>query len=150
MGKGGQPTAYQPKFADMAFVACAEGGFTDVKLARLFGVCKSTINNWKIENPGFMDSLKKGKDQFNCARAESSLLKRILGYSYTEKTEEPTLLSGEELKVVKKVRKHIPPDPTSIIFFLKNRDPERWRDTKHLGGSLNVNISHEEALDALE
>jgi hypothetical protein len=26
--------------------------------------------------------------------------------------------------------KHYPPDPTSMIFWLKNRQPQKWRD-KH-------------------
>jgi hypothetical protein len=31
---------------------------------------------------------------------------------------------------------HMPPDPTSMIFWLKNRDPERWRDFQQLEHNL--------------
>jgi len=124
----GRPTDYQEQFVDMAYVACKEGGFTDVKLAKLFNVSKSTIANWKNEYPEFLDSIKKGKDEFNLADAEDSQLKLVKGHYYYEITKEPTVLDDKKLVVTKKVRKYIPPNPTSLIFFLKNRDPERWRD----------------------
>ena len=31
---------------------------------------------------------------------------------------------------------HMPPDPTSMIFWLKNRDPARWRDAWQVEHSL--------------
>jgi hypothetical protein len=31
---------------------------------------------------------------------------------------------------------HMPPDSTSMIFWLKNRDPERWRDAWQVEHSL--------------
>jgi hypothetical protein len=36
---------------------------------------------------------------------------------------------GSEVKTVE-YKEHVPPNPTSIIFWLKNRRPDRWRD-KH-------------------
>ena len=126
----------------MAYVACVEGGFTDVKLAKLFGVSKSTINLWKRVHPEFSDSTRRGKDQYNRLDAEKSLLKLIKGFRYTETTKEakPIVtkntetgeeeIIGEKLLVTKKVHKFIPPNERSIRFFLKNRDPARWRDTQ--------------------
>ncbi len=52
----GRPTDYEERFCQMAYVACSEGGFTDKKLAKLFGVCESTINTWKREYPEFRDT----------------------------------------------------------------------------------------------
>jgi hypothetical protein len=43
----------------------------------------------------------------------------------------------QEFVVTKTVKKIIPPDPTSMIFWLKNRRPESWRDkteVEHSGG----------------
>ena len=38
--------------------------------------------------------------------------------------------------------KHYPPDPVSMIFWLKNRCPKRWRDKidKDINGSIKVQI----------
>lgn len=136
----GRPTEYDPdKFPHQAYVACSEGGFTDLKLAKLFDVCKATITNWKREHPKFLASIKKGKDEFNVAVAENSLLKRVKGFSYNETTKKAFHIKDEdgniiktEMRAVKTVRKQVAPDPTSTIFFLKNRDPERWRDKQEL------------------
>ncbi len=53
------------------------------------------------------------------------LFKRAIGYEY----EEITMNNGIENK---RVMKHITPDVTACIFWLKNRKPEKWRDTKVL------------------
>lgn len=136
----GRPTDYDSdKFPHMAYVACRDGGFTDVKLAKLFDVSKSTINRWKYNYPEFWDSIKKGKDEFDVQVAEKSLLKRVKGFSYNETVkksfpikDEEGVITGYELRIVKKTRKHLAPDPTSIIFFLKNRNPARWRDKQQI------------------
>ena len=132
----GRPTKYSKKFNEQAYIACVEGGFTDLKLARLFDVDKATVNRWKKKHPGFCDSLKKGKDEFNIQVAEASLLKRLKGFSFIEVTKEADKTGN--MVPVKQVRKHVAPDTTALIFFLKNRDPERWRDKREFEGSITV------------
>ncbi|MBC2712877.1 MAG: hypothetical protein HGJ94_18365 [Desulfosarcina sp.] len=143
----------------MAFVACSEGGLTDVKLSNLFDVSKSTITRWKNEFPEFWASIKRGKDIFDCATAETCLLKRIKGYRYSEVTREPVpvykdtpvldedgiqfldedgnpvtkkVVVGVELAITKKVSKSVAPDVKAITFFLTNRNPDRWKMIKHV------------------
>ena len=145
--KGGRPSEYKPDYARQANVACSEMGATDVKLAKLFGVSKQTINQWKQDHAEFKRAVVEGKDIFNSATAETCLLKRVTGYDYKETTMEPDKYG--KLAVTKIVKKHIPSDPTSTIFFLKNRDPERWRDVKTIDGKITT-ISHEDALSELE
>lgn len=141
-GKSGQPTKYSTKFNDMAYIACSEGGFTDVKLAKLFKVDKSTITNWKRTHPKFFAQIVKGKDEYNIATAETSLMKRAKGYKYKETTKEPGFVKDDKGKLIldkngnpqikmfvsKVVSKEVAPDPGTLRFFLKNRDPERWPD----------------------
>lgn len=138
---GGRPTDYREQYAEMAFVACSEGGFTDVKLAKLFKVSKSTINTWKKEHPKFLDSIQKGREDWDTVKIERALIKLALGSRFTETTKEPGKVvtvdpdTGEKkeeskLVVTKKVRKLIVPNDRAIRFWLKNRQPERWRDTQ--------------------
>jgi len=44
----------------------------------------------------------------------------------------------------------LPPDPTSMIFYLKNRRPDRWRDKQEVEhkGDLIVNINRKPKADA--
>jgi transposase-like protein len=140
----GRPTKYNNKFNEQAYIACVEGGFTDLKLARLFDVDKATVNRWKKKYPEFCDSLKKGKDEFNILVAEASLLKRLKGFSFIEVTEKADKTG--KMVTVKQVRKHVAPDTTALIFFLKNRDPERWRDKREIEGTLTL----EDAINQIE
>lgn len=136
----------------MAYIACTEGGFTDRKLAKLFSVDQSQITLWKRKYPEFYTQIKKGKDEYNCMTAEKSMLKRIKGYKFKEITKEPVSPRDEEgkisgppeMQVTKQVTKSIAPDVGAIAFFLKNRDPERWRDIKAVeiygkdGGAIEI------------
>ena len=140
--KMGTPTKYRKNYARMAYELCAETGLTDKKLAAVFDVCEKTINNWKHEHEKFLQSIQRGKDKFNCGKAENSLFKLVMGFHYIETTKEakPIVIkdtetgeekiSGDRLLVTKKVRKFIPPNDRALRFFLKNRDPARWRDTQ--------------------
>jgi hypothetical protein len=146
--KAGQPSPYKEEYNKMAEIACLEGGFTDKKLAKLFGVCEATIYNWKNSHPEFLEAIKRGKDAFDVSTAEDCLQKRIKGYSYTEVTQEASPLTGN-LEITKKVTKKVGPDPKSLIFFLTNRNPERWPGTKRVEHSIDKDtISHAEKLAA--
>lgn len=140
--KNGRPLLYKEDYVRQARIACEELGATDKKLAKLFGVSVDSIHDWKIRYPEFKQAIIEGKDVFNTATAETCNLKRITGYDYKEVVSEPDPLAQGKMKVVKITKKHIPSDPTSTIFFLKNRDPRRWRDAVssdvRLTGGVNV------------
>lgn len=117
-----RPTAYKKEYAEQARKLCLLGA-TDVDLAEFFDVAKSTINLWKKKHPEFSDSIKKGKTVADAEVAES-LYKRAIGIEYTEKK-----VSTDGKKEKKEVtKKFIPPDAASAIFWLKNRQPSKWRD----------------------
>lgn len=102
----------------------ARDGLTDEQIAKNIGVSVSTLNNWKIKYVEILESLKRGKEVVD-RLVENALLKRALGYSYTEITYE----GGVETK---RVVKEVVPDTTAQIFWLKNRKPEDWRDKREI------------------
>lgn len=124
----------------MAYVACKDGGFTDVKLANLFNVSRSTINVWKRDYPDFKAEILRGKDDFDTKNVEGDLLKRARGFTYTEVTKEPETIPirdpitnkvigiEEKMRVTKTVKKMVVPSVTAQIYWLKNRNRERWPD----------------------
>lgn len=124
--KGGRPTKFDSSFIEQAYNYCCLGA-DDKKLAEFFGVCKATINGWKHEHPKFLDSIKSGKDKFDLDKVEGALIHRALGYSHKEVK---TATHEGKITDVQEFDKHYPPDTTALIFWLKNRNPERWRD-KH-------------------
>lgn len=113
----------------------ARDGLTDEQIAKNIGIKRTSLYEWKKKYPDISDALKKGKEVVDRA-VENALLKRALGYSYTETTKE---LVGTKMIVTKEVVKEVQPDTTAQIFWLKNRRSDIWRDRKDLEAKVDVN-----------
>ena len=98
----------------------ARDGLTDEQIAKNIGINRTTLYDWKKKEVNIADALKKGKEVIDF-EVENALLKRALGYEYEEETYENGILT-------KKVKKHVAPDTTAQIFWLKNRQVKKWRD----------------------
>ena len=120
---GGRPTKYKEEYAEQALKLCRLGA-TDKAIADFFDIAESTLNKWKKDHPKFMESLKEGKLMAD-AEVADKLYHRAIGYSHKE-----VKLAQQEGRFTdeKEVLKHYAPDPTAAIFWLKNRQPELWRD----------------------
>ena len=125
---------YEDSFAQKARLACAELGATDKNLAELFGVCLRTIHYWKQRHPEFGQALKEGKEHFDSSCVERSLLQAALGAEYEE-------IHEQNGKVVKKVTRHKAPDIKACMFWLKNRQPQRWRDKAEMAQELGEDLA---------
>lgn len=124
-GVGGRPSKYDPERTPVqAEKLCRQFGADDQALAEYFEVDVSTISRWKNEHPEFKEALRRGKDAFDTERVEQALLHRAIGYSHPE--DDIRVVNGEV--VVTPTVKHYPPDTAAIIFWLKNRRRDRWRD----------------------
>ena len=117
-----RPTDYRQEYAQQARKLCLLG-FTDKQLAVFFGVNESTINRWKDKYPEFCKSIKSGKVVADAQVAES-LFKRATGME----VEEVEVRGDGDNETKRVTKKRIPPDTTAQIFWLKNRQPELWRD----------------------
>lgn len=129
----GRPTSYKPEMAEQAYKLSLLG-HTDEQLAKFFEVHVSSIYEWKNVHPEFSDAIKNGKEVAD-AEIVMTLRKRAMGYEVTEEKVEE---SGEGASAGKKVtvtEKHIPPDTTAMIFWLKNRQPKQWRDKQEVDHS---------------
>lgn len=115
----------------------AKDGLTDEQIAQNIGISRSTLNEWKKRFPDIKDTIKRGKEVVD-RQVENALFKSAIGYEYTEITEE---LTDSGMKVTKRVTKQVAPNPTSAIFWLKNRKPDLWRDKKQteVSGSMQLN-----------
>jgi len=104
----------------------AEQGLTDAQISFVLKISEATLNNYKKDKK-FLESLKKGK-LISDAKVEESLYSRATGYSHPDVHISNYL--GEI--TVTPITKNYPPDVTACIFWLKNRQPEKWRDDKNL------------------
>lgn len=131
--KTGRKPSYQEVFANQA-LKLALLGATDEELADFFGVDVSTINRWKKKFPQFLESLKKGKAVAD-SNVASKLYNRAIGYDC-----KATKIVTYEGKVTDQVEyvEHYPPDTTAAIFWLKNRQPGKWRDKKEVENQVKL------------
>ena len=115
----------------------ARDGLIDKQIAQNIGVAYSTFREWVKKFPALSASLKRGKEVVD-RQVENALFKSAIGYEYTEITKE---LTDSGMKVTKRVTKQVAPNPTSAIFWLKNRKPDEWRDKKEtkVSGEMSVN-----------
>lgn len=151
----GRPSRFDKRFSEEAYKLCLLGA-TDDELADFFKVTPTTINNWKHDHKEFFESIKRGKIDAD-ANVANRLYQRALGFEHDDEEIKVLSLGTGMPSAIERVpvRKIYPPDPTSAIFWLKNRQPKKWRDKQEIdhttkGESLNEKISPEEAQRILE
>jgi len=120
--KRGRKSDFKEEYIDKVY-RMSLLGLTDTQMSGILEVNKATFNRWKKEYPKFRDSLK-GKDDAD-SKVAKSLFSRAIGYEYEEKSVEK---SGRKIVKTTTTKKQMAPDTTAQIFWLKNRQPDLWRD----------------------
>src|SRR5215470_12187388 len=80
-----------------------------------------------------------GVDVFN-PRVERALAERAIGFFVTLREE----YTDEKGRVVPAQRQYYPPDPTSMIFFLKNRMRDKYKDVHKIDSEVRLLKTSEE------
>lgn len=140
---------------------CRDFGFTNQQLATAFGVHHAVITVWRRKYPTFHEAITRGKDAFDQGIAEGALIRRVTGYDLLETTRERVKtgatefnwLTGEEedeyeLRPVKTVTKHLPPDVSALKMWLGTRCPARWQEKQVIDLTTTVDKLSDEELDA--
>jgi hypothetical protein len=125
-----RPTDYRPEYIEQAKKLCRLGA-TDKEIADFFGCSVSTLGAWRAANPELDETMRTGKLLPDLQVADR-LFQRTQGYSYEE-----TKVSQDAKGNVTKsetVTKHLAPDVTAMIFWLKNRRPDLWRQAIEVTG----------------
>lgn len=130
--KVGRPTKYKDQYSEQTYKLCLLGA-TDKDLADFFEVSEQTVNSWKEEYPEFLESIKRGKSEAD-ANVASRLYQRAMGYEH-EDTEFASFQG--QITDEKQYLKHYPPDTAAAIFWLKNRQRDKWRDKVESDVSLS-------------
>lgn len=139
----GRPSKYRDEFPEQARKLCLLGA-TDEDMARFFEVAKSTITLWVREHQNFSAAIKNGKMLADATIADS-LYQRAKGYSHR----------SVKIMVVDKCveqvpfTEHYPPDPTSMIFWLKNRRPDLWREKQSESSAMTPEEAAQAAQEAI-
>lgn len=135
----GRKSKYDPNTFPELAEGYAREGMIDTEIAQMLGVSFQTFYEYQNLYPEFREAVLRGKQPVNM-QVEKALLKRALGFEVEEK--HTTIRIGEkgerDIREVKTVKKHFPPETNAAFKWLVNRDPERWRDKHELNHSGNV------------
>lgn len=132
----GRPTKWKEEFVEQAYKLSLLGA-TDKEIADFLDISESTLNEWKLTYPSFSESIKRGKAVADSNVADR-LYQRAMGFEHDSEEIKVVSIGGKDGSEVQRVpvRKVYPPDTVAAIFWLKNRQPDKWRDkqeVKHEG-----------------
>lgn len=115
----------------------AREGLTDEQIAHNTGISRSTLKEWKKKYPTISAALKKAKEIVDY-EVENALLQKCFGYNVkvlkhvklkTSKYNKNGFKISEKEEIIEVYDEvHVPADTTAQIIWLKNRQPNKWRD----------------------
>ena len=111
-------------------------GLIQSEIANVLGVSPKTLSVWK-KNSEFRSILKKGKDEADAA-VIASAFDKTQWKEYWEETIEYSEGKDKDgkprVKSIRRTKKWLPPSDTAIIFWLKNRRRQDWKDVWDIEG----------------
>lgn len=132
----GRKPDYDTKF-DRQAKRLALLGCTNKELAEFFGVVERTINRWLKDHESFCQAVKAGRMGAD-AKVANSLFKRATGYTYPSEK----IFQSEGVIIRAPFKAVVLPDPGAAMNWLKNRQPDKWADSKKidLSGELDLTM----------
>lgn len=105
-----------------------KGGATERQVAAALGIAYSTWNSYKVRFPELVELIKKVDRTNIVLDLRSALLKKAMGFKYTEsktytKKDEVT---GHKTSYIEVTEKEALPDVAAINLALKNYDKQNW------------------------
>jgi len=131
MARTGRPSKYDKDRHPELAHWMAKSGLTDEEIAEEFGIHPATLYRWMIRHEEFREAIKDAKATPDLL-VEQSLYQRAIGYEYTETRTygKVRTVEGKQEVIAEKmetIRKQVAPDVTAQIFWLCNRDREKWQ-----------------------
>jgi hypothetical protein len=106
------------------------------------GISEARWYVYKNKYKELKEAIKKGNQDLTKS-IESMLYKRCHGY---EVEETKTLIekdeTGREKKKVEKIKKYVSPSDIAILFTLKNKDSEKWKDRQDIKQDINAKFEN--------
>ena len=150
MAKIGRPTKYDARYHIPWAKSLARKGLTIDEIADAMEVAKSTIYEWAKKHEEFSDALTRARSEAD-AMVEDSLFSRAMGQTVRETKKYVSYdQNGSPIPTrVEQVDREVPPDVTACIFWLKNRQPQLWRDRQDIAINEKQDADIKEWIDAL-
>lgn len=128
-------TPYSEELVQKICALIEQDDYRTSELARMAGISTVQFNKWIAEKPDFAKRVKAATErrlEHFLTAAKSGLMTLLKGKEYNEVTVERKVnkMTGEMEDCFEKVvTKMVMPNPSAVIFALKNLDPEHFNDT---------------------
>lgn len=127
MAKTGRKSVYEskikPRFAEIE--KWIKNGATERQVAHNIGVAYSTFNKYKVDKKEFSELLKNSKQSL-VIELRGALVKKALGFKYTEIKKYIKHEDGKPITYIEETTKTALPDVAALNLCLKNYDPDNW------------------------
>jgi len=121
-----------------------KAGATITSACEAVGISRAIFYKWMDKKVDVFDTIKKTM-AIPDKKVENVLFKTATGtFRYTEKHYEQIRdAKGKTtgMQLIKTIRKRALPNVTAQIFYLKNRNPEEWKDRHDLAVSGGVSVT---------
>ncbi len=135
MAKRGRPAMYREELAQIS-QKLALHGLTIEQIAEALDVTARSFYRWLKRYPELSQSIKEAKDVAD-REVEQSLFKKAKGFT---RIIHRTAFDSKTGQLHEWDEEHYyPPDVTSCIFWLKNRQPQKWRDKHEVTANIEIN-----------
>lgn len=121
----GRPPTYHEEFPRLVGVLILVGGILN-DAADLLGVSVQVVEVWMKKYPDFVGSIKRASQNAD-ERVKRSLYERAMGYEHRAVK---IFYNPEQGPVCVPYTEKYAPDTGAMAFWLKNRDPDNWRERR--------------------
>jgi hypothetical protein len=129
----GRPSKFKPEMIKK-IQSLIKAGLTNEQLATALEVDVATLYNWRIANKELFDAVKDSKEEAD-KEVVNSLWALATGRA-KRKWQVLNSVTGEK----EWLEEVVAPNPTSIIYWTKNRMPQEWRDRQEVEVTGEVDI----------
>lgn len=120
-------------------------GQTEANIAKYLGLAYNTFQLYKKQHVELQELMDESK-QMLIEELENTMYQTAMGKIKVRETKRYIQQNGGKEQVrVEETVKELPPNPTLLIFTLKNMAPQKWRDVQQLTG-----VSVDTALENME
>ena len=136
-GRVGRPSGYKPAYAELAR-RMVRAGATRETLWTTFGIGHETFSQWCQRYPEFKAAIKEERWVAD-EQVAAALFKKATGY--TRKVVKAMQHNG--VPVLAEYEEQVAPDTAAAFIWLKNRQPEIWKDRHEvqMEGQVQVSLS---------
>lgn len=132
-------TKYRRQYARLAYKHALLGA-TPAHVASLLEVTEQTVYDWMSAHPEFRAAMEQGRGDAD-ANVARSLYKKATGYTH----QAVKVFQYQGQPVVVPYTEIVPPDTEAAKFWLKNRQPEMWKDKVEVEEKPSIALVDREA-----